>query len=207
MEPHHQIHTSACESASQYLQNACNLLFSQHVCAFSYPFTLFVVECVQTTRDVVSELLFLMGRNLEEASRKMISNRNPPSWHTSAGPWGDLFIFSKLSIGKTNQLCNEWMSTLIISFYLNSSNWYLVIHDSCGVLIRHPIFRSTLVVCLFENTLYQMKLLLLFQHWSVVGNETLASNSCFCCLWSELNSMCECLGVWDNGRHRGSTHQ
>lgn len=39
-----------------------------------------------------------------------------------------------------------------------------------------------------------MKLLLLFQHWSVVGNETLASNSCFCCLWSELNSVCECLG-------------
>lgn len=73
------------------------------------------VECVQTTRDVVSELLFLMSRNLEEASRKMISNRNPPSWHTPAGPWGDLFIFSKLSIGKTNQRECLLLSFLFIS--------------------------------------------------------------------------------------------
>lgn len=85
------------------------------------PFTRFVVDCVQTARKgfeaplwMATELLLLMGRNLEETSGRMISNRNPHSRHTSAGPWGDVSICSKVSIWNTNQLCSVWGFTAIL---------------------------------------------------------------------------------------------
>lgn len=67
--------------------------------AFLWSFTRFVVECVQTARKgfetdlwMASRLRLLMGRDLEETRRGMISNRNPHSRHTSSGPQGRLPI-------------------------------------------------------------------------------------------------------------------
>ena len=131
------------------LQNGCNPLSSQSVavlCILASLFTRFVVECVQTARKgfepelwMATEPLLLMGRNLEETSGRMISNRNPHSRHTSAGPWGDLSICSKVSIGNSSAASE---AVLLSSSYLKSSTWCSIIHDFHGALIRLPIFWS-----------------------------------------------------------------
>lgn len=106
------INRSACQRKPLFVKSPemvallCILRMWQF-CAFLCPFTCFVVECVQAARKgfetglrMATKLLLLMGRNLEETSGRMISNRNPHSRHTSAGPWGDLSICSKVSMGK-----------------------------------------------------------------------------------------------------------
>lgn len=101
--------------------------------AFLAPFYLF--ECLYSQKRLcewavkAAGLLLLMGRNLKETSGRMISNRNPHSWHTSVGPWGDL----SLSTGKKNRLCSVSGSSVYLSYMLspapNAHNF-------------HPVFRS-----------------------------------------------------------------
>lgn len=86
-----------------FLQDSCNHLCTQNGTVLWIPalFSLLfnVSKQPEKALSASSERLWaatqpvlLMGRNLEETSGRKISNRNPHSRHTSAGPWGDLSI-------------------------------------------------------------------------------------------------------------------
>lgn len=100
--------------------------------------------------------MLLMGRNLEETSGRMISNRNPHSRHTSAGPWDDLSI-----CGETRTSSAVYEAVLSF-FYPRSSSLCSIIHGFCKALIRHqylgPHYKSDHFVCLYKSNCIKLNL-------------------------------------------------
>lgn len=124
------------------------------------PFHSFLFQYVQTARKGVrtalwmaTELLLLMGRNLEEISKRMISNINPHIRHTSASPWGNS-VHLQQNVNRETQTSPAVSKAFLLSLSdLKSSSWCSIIHGFHGALTRHPILRpmvktaSTLFVC------------------------------------------------------------